>query len=78
MSLKTNQNDQVNEDEMGRACSTRNAYKLLVGKSEGKRPRHKRVDNIILNLKRYNGIGCTDLALDRGQWRAPVNMVTHL
>jgi hypothetical protein len=35
-------NDHVKEDEMGRACSTkgekRNAYMLLVGKSEWKRP----------------------------------------
>jgi hypothetical protein len=36
-------NDQVKEDEMGRACSfhsrgkERNAYTALVGKSEGKR-----------------------------------------
>jgi hypothetical protein len=32
----------VKEDEMGRACSThgdkRNVYRILVGKSEGKRP----------------------------------------
>jgi hypothetical protein len=32
----------VKEDEMGRACSTngerRNAYRMLVGKPEGKRP----------------------------------------
>jgi hypothetical protein len=39
---KYNKNDQVNEDEMGGACSTngekRNAYMLLVGNPEGKRP----------------------------------------
>jgi hypothetical protein len=38
---KYNYNDQVNEDEMGRACSTngdkRNAYRIWVGKPEGKR-----------------------------------------
>jgi hypothetical protein len=37
-----NSNDQVNEDEMGMTCSTngekRNAYGILVGKPEGKRP----------------------------------------
>jgi hypothetical protein len=38
------QNVQVREDEMGRACSThgvgskRNAYRILMGKGEGKRP----------------------------------------
>jgi hypothetical protein len=35
-------NDQDKEDEMGKACSTngekRNAYRILVGKPEGKRP----------------------------------------
>jgi hypothetical protein len=37
-------NDQVKEDEMGRACGTNggreklNAYRILVGKPEGKRP----------------------------------------
>jgi hypothetical protein len=34
--------DQVKEDEMGRACSTngekKNAYRILVGKPEGRRP----------------------------------------
>jgi hypothetical protein len=35
-------NNQVKDDEMGRECSTngskRNAYMILVGKPEGKRP----------------------------------------
>jgi hypothetical protein len=39
---KYNKNDEVKEDKMGGACSTngekRNAYMLLVGKPEGKRP----------------------------------------
>jgi hypothetical protein len=51
---KYNWNDQVEEDEMSRACSTngakRNAYMFLVGKQEGKkplgRPRRRWVDNI--------------------------------
>jgi hypothetical protein len=50
----------VKEDEMGRACSTneekRNAYKILVGKPEGKRPlgraRRRWVDNIEWILER--------------------------
>jgi hypothetical protein len=41
---KHNQNDQVKEDEMGRACSTnvekRNAYRILVGKPEGNERDH--------------------------------------
>jgi hypothetical protein len=39
---KYNQNDQVKEDEMGKARSTygekRNVNRILKGKSEGKRP----------------------------------------
>jgi hypothetical protein len=55
--------DRVKEDEVGMACGTcgmkRNAYRVLVGKSEGKRllgrPRHGR--GIILKwiLKKENG-----------------------
>jgi hypothetical protein len=49
---------------MGKACDTngekRNAYKILVGKPEGKRPlgrrRHKWVNNIKRFLERYNGM----------------------
>jgi hypothetical protein len=51
---------QVEEDEMGGACSTmgekRNAYRLLVGKPEGKRAlgklRCRWVDNIEMDLWR--------------------------
>jgi hypothetical protein len=57
-STKYNQNNQVEEDEMGGSCSTngekRNAYRLLVGKSQGKRPlgrpRCRWVDNIRMDL----------------------------
>jgi hypothetical protein len=53
-------NDQVKEDDMGRACSTlgarRNAYKILVGKPEGKRPLGRPIcrwnDNIKVELRR--------------------------
>jgi hypothetical protein len=62
----------------------RNAYRLLVGKSVGKRPlgRPKRrwVDNIRMNLAE---VGCGDvdwigLAQDRNRWRALVNSVLNL
>jgi hypothetical protein len=44
---------------MGRACSTdgakRNAYRILVGKPEGKRllgrPRRRRLDNIKIDIR---------------------------
>jgi hypothetical protein len=54
-------NDQVKKDEMGRACIThgdkKNAYGMLVGKLEGKRPlgrtitRRRREDRIIIDLR---------------------------
>jgi hypothetical protein len=54
-----NQNEQVKENEMTRACSTngeeRHAHRILVGKPEGKRPlgrpRRKWVDNIKMDLR---------------------------
>jgi hypothetical protein len=55
----------------------RNAYRILVGKPEGKRPlgrpRRRWVDNI-----KMDGMDWIDLAQDRGQWRALVNMVMNL
>jgi hypothetical protein len=50
----------MKEDEMGKACSTYgdmiNAYRMLVGKPEGKkplgRPRRRWKDNIKMDLKK--------------------------
>jgi hypothetical protein len=62
----------------------RNAYKILVGKQEGKRPlgrpRRKWEDNIKMGLReiRWGGIDWIDLAQDRDQWRALVNMIMNL
>jgi hypothetical protein len=62
----------------------RNAYRLLVGKPEGKIPlgipRRKWVDNIRMDL---GGVRCGDvdwigLAKDRDRWRALVNSVLNL
>jgi hypothetical protein len=62
----------------------RNAYRILVGRPEGKRPLGRRrcrwVDNIKMDLR---GIGCDgvdwiDLAQDRNQWRALVNRAAQL
>jgi hypothetical protein len=76
------------EDEMGRACSTnggeRNAYRILVGKPDGKRPlgrpRRGWVDNISMELREigWDGMDWIDLAQDRDQWRALVNTVMNL
>jgi hypothetical protein len=73
---------------MGMACSTngekRNAYRILVGKPEGKRPlgrpRSSYVDNIKMNVREMGmgGMHCIDLAQDRDQWRALENTVMNL
>jgi hypothetical protein len=62
----------------------RNAYRLLVGKPEGKRPpgrpRCRWVNNIRIDLVEV-GSGDVDwigLALDRDRWRAIVNSVLNL
>jgi hypothetical protein len=61
-----------------------NAYRILVGKSEGKRPqgipRHRRVDNIIIDLREIglDGVHWIDMAQDRDQWSALVNTVMNL
>jgi hypothetical protein len=62
----------------------RGAYRVLVGRPEGKRPlgrpRRRWEDNIKMDL-RYTGIdgaNWTQLAQDRVQWRACVNTVMNL
>jgi hypothetical protein len=62
----------------------RNAYRILMGKPEGKRPlgrpRCRRVDYIKIELTEigWDGMGWIDLAQDRDQWRALVSMVMNL
>jgi hypothetical protein len=73
---------------MGRACSTngekKNAYSILVGNPEGKRPlgrpRRRWVNNIKIDIREigWDGVGWMDLAQDRDQWRALVNTVMNL
>jgi hypothetical protein len=61
----------------------RNAYRILVGKPEGKRllrrQRRRWVDNIKIYLreKRWDGVNWIDMTQDRDQWRAPVNTVLN-
>jgi hypothetical protein len=63
---------------------TRNAYRILVGKPEGKRPlrgpRRRWVDNIKMDLREigWDGMDLIELAQDRDQWRALVNTVMNL
>jgi hypothetical protein len=62
----------------------RNAYRLLVGKPEGKRPlgraRRMWVDNIRMDLGEVGrgDVDWIDLAQDRNRWRAFVNSVLNL
>jgi hypothetical protein len=61
-----------------------NAYRILVGKPEGKRPlgrpRRRWVDNIKIDLRLigWDGMDWIDLAHDRDQWRAHVKTVMNL
>jgi hypothetical protein len=54
----------------------RTAYRILVGKPEGKRPlgrpRCRCVDNIKMDLRkiRWDGMNWINVAQDRDQWRA--------
>jgi hypothetical protein len=58
----------------------RNAYKIFVGKSEGKRPpgipRRRWEDDIRMDLRKieWEGVGWMHLAQDRYQWRGLINM----
>jgi hypothetical protein len=62
----------------------RNAYRILVGNPEGKRPlgrpRRRWVDNIKTDLReiRWDGGDWIDPAQDRDQWRALVRAVINL
>jgi hypothetical protein len=61
-----------------------NVYKILVGKTEGKRPlgrpSHGWEDNIKVDLSeiRFDGVDWINLAEDKDQWQAVVNTVMNL
>jgi hypothetical protein len=72
------------EGHVARMGEKRNAYRLLVGRPEGKRPlgrpRHRWVDHIRMDLGevRWGDEDWIGLAQDRNRWRALVNLVLNL
>jgi hypothetical protein len=62
----------------------RNAYRILLGTPEGKRPlrrpRRRWVDNIKMDLRGvgWDGMDWIDVAQERDRWRALVNAVMNL
>jgi hypothetical protein len=69
---------------VARIGAKRNAYRLLLGKPEGKRPLgrfRRRCEDNIKSDHREIACGCMDwihVAQDRDQWRALVNTVMNL
>jgi hypothetical protein len=68
---------------VARMGAKRNAYRILVGKPEGKiplgRPRRRWVDNIKMDIREivWGGMDWIDLAQDRDLWRALVTTVMN-
>jgi hypothetical protein len=79
-----NQNDQVKDDARDKTCNMnweKNAYRILVGKSEGKRPLEGPRCRYVDNIKRDIGWGAMDwidLVQDTDQWRALANNIKNL
>jgi hypothetical protein len=69
---------------VARMVEKRNAYRLLVGKPEGKRPlgrpRRRWVNNVRMDLGEvgWGDVDWIGLAKDRNRWRALVNLVLNL
>jgi hypothetical protein len=69
---------------VARMGEKRNAYRLLVGKPDGKRPLGRPrcwwVDNIRMDLGEvgWGDVDWIDLAKDRNRWRVLVNSVLNL
>jgi hypothetical protein len=69
---------------VARMGKKRNAYMILVGKPDGKRPlgrpRRRSVNNIKMDLREigWDGMDWIYLAQDMDQWRALVSMVMNV
>jgi hypothetical protein len=68
---------------VARMCERRRAYRILMGKPEGKRPLgrpgRRWTDSNMLDLREVvcGGMDWTDLAQDRDRWPALVNAVMN-
>jgi hypothetical protein len=71
-------------EHVARLGEKRNAYRVLMGKPEGKiplgRPRRRCEDNIKIDVKEvgWGGMDWIGLVQDMEQWRALVNTVMNL
>jgi hypothetical protein len=71
-------------EHVARMREKRNAYRLLVGKPDGKRPlrrpRHRLLDDIRMDLVlvAWDDVDWTGLVQDRDKWRALVNAIMNL
>ena len=69
---------------MARMGERRGVYRVMVGKTEGKRPlgrsRRRWVDNIKMDFQEVGcgGVDWIELAQDRDRWRILVNAVMNL
>jgi hypothetical protein len=69
---------------VARMGKSRDVYRVLVEKPEGKspleRPRSRWEDNIKMDFREvgWRGMGCIDLAQDSDKWRTVVNAVINL
>ena len=69
---------------IARTEQSRNAYRVLVGKPEGKRPlgrpKHRWEDNIKMDLRKVgcDSGDCISLSEDRDQWRTYIRAVMNL
>jgi hypothetical protein len=77
-------NDVSSIEHVARMGETRNAYRISMVKSQGKRPLRRQrcrwVDNIQMDLGKigWDGVDWIQLAQDRDQWKALVNTVMNL
>jgi hypothetical protein len=65
-------------EHIARMGDKRNAYRILVGKLEGRRPLGRPRRRWVLREIGWDGVDWIDLAKDRDQWRALVNMAMNL